>query len=96
MKKGSAKAVPAGKRTAAEKLQYVKKNWQLYVFFLLPALLLTIIFKYVPMGGVLIAFEDPNIVIKCKHTQTLDDPLISYKKRREPFYPPIKGRVFFI
>ncbi len=37
MKKGSAKAVPAGKRTAAEKLQYVKKNWQLYVFFLLPA-----------------------------------------------------------
>ena len=32
MKKGSAKAVPAGKRTAAEKLQYVKKNWQLYVF----------------------------------------------------------------
>lgn len=58
MKKGSAKAVPAGKRTAAEKLQYVKKNWQLYVFFLLPALLLTIIFKYVPMGGVLIAFED--------------------------------------
>ena len=39
MKKGSAKAVPAGKRTAAEKLQYVKKNWQLYVFFLLPALL---------------------------------------------------------
>ena len=51
-------SVPAGKRTAAEKLQYVKKNWQLYVFFLLPALLLTIIFKYVPMGGVLIAFED--------------------------------------
>ena len=26
MKKGSAKAVPAGKRTAAEKLQYVKKE----------------------------------------------------------------------
>ena len=57
MKKGSAKAIPAGKRTAAEKLQYVKKNWQLYVFFLLPALLLTIIFKYVPMGGVLIALR---------------------------------------
>lgn len=62
MKKGSAKAIPAGKRTAAEKLQYVKKNWQLYVFFLLPALLLTIIFKYVPMGGVLIAFEDYNVI----------------------------------
>ena len=40
----------------------MKKNWQLYVFFLLPALLLTIIFKYVPMGGVLIAFEDYNVI----------------------------------
>lgn len=40
------------------KLNYIKKNYQLYVFFLLPPLLLLIIFKYVPMGGVLIAFED--------------------------------------
>ena len=32
MKKGSAKAVPAGKRTAAEKLQYVKKNCCLHFF----------------------------------------------------------------
>ena len=62
MKKGSAKAVSTGKRTCAQKLQYVKKNWQLYVFFLMPALLLTIIFKYVPMGGVLIAFEDYNVI----------------------------------
>ena len=42
------------KRTARDKLIYVKKNWQLYLFFLMPALLLTIIFKYLPMGGVLI------------------------------------------
>ena len=28
---------------------YVKRHWQLYVFFLLPALLLTLIFKYIPM-----------------------------------------------
>ena len=62
MKKGSAKAASTGKRTCAQKLQYVKKNWQLYVFFLMPALLLTIIFKYVPMGGVLIAFEDYNVI----------------------------------
>lgn len=40
----------------AGKWKYVKKNWQLYLIFLLPALLLTIIFKYLPMGGVLIAF----------------------------------------
>lgn len=39
---------------------YVKRHWQLYVFFLLPALLLTLIFKYIPMGGVLIAFMDYN------------------------------------
>ena len=32
-------------------------HWRLYVFFLGPALLLTIIFKYLPMGGILIAFE---------------------------------------
>ena len=33
------------KQTPREKLKYVKKNWQLYVFFLLPGLLLTLIFK---------------------------------------------------
>lgn len=39
---------------------YVKQHWQLYVIFLLPALLLTLIFKYAPMGGILIAFQDYN------------------------------------
>ena len=39
-----------------------EKNWQLYVFFLLPGLLLTLIFKYGPMGGILIAFEDYNVI----------------------------------
>lgn len=48
-------------RTFREKLTYIKKNWQLYVIFLMPALLLTIIFKYIPMGGVLIAFKDYNV-----------------------------------
>jgi len=41
-------------------LLYLKQHWQLYVIFLLPALALTIIFKYIPMGGILIAFEDYN------------------------------------
>lgn len=41
-------------------LVYVVQHWQLYVFFLLPALALTIIFRYIPMGGVLIAFERYN------------------------------------
>ena len=54
-------AVPA-KQTVKQKLKYVKKNWQLYIFFLMPALLLTIVFKYIPMSGVLIAFEDYNVI----------------------------------
>ena len=39
---------------------YVKQHWELYVIFLLPALALTLIFKYIPMGGILIAFQDYN------------------------------------
>lgn len=41
-------------------LKYVRQHWQLYVVFLLPALLLTMIFRYLPMGGVLIAFQKYN------------------------------------
>lgn len=62
MKMQSAKAAPKVKRTYGEKLTYVKKNWQLYLIFLMPGLLLTIIFKYLPMGGILIAFEDFNVI----------------------------------
>ena len=50
-----------GKHTMKQKLLYVRKNWQLYVFFLMPALVFTIIFKYLPMGGILMAFEDYNV-----------------------------------
>ncbi len=46
------------KMSVSDKIRYVKTNWQLYVVFLLPALLLTVIFKYIPMGGVLLAFKD--------------------------------------
>ena len=38
----------------------MKKHWALYVIFLAPALVLTIIFRYIPMGGILIAFEKFN------------------------------------
>ncbi|MCR5778893.1 MAG: ABC transporter permease subunit [Lachnospiraceae bacterium] len=44
----------------AKTLVYVKKHWQLYLIFLMPALLLTIIFKYIPMGGIFIGFMDYN------------------------------------
>lgn len=39
---------------------YVRQHWQLYVLFIMPAFLMTIIFRYIPMGGVLIAFEEYN------------------------------------
>ena len=58
MKRMQNQAKPVSKRTWREKMTYMKKNWQLYLFFLMPGLLLTIIFKYLPMGGLLIAFED--------------------------------------
>ena len=41
-------------------LVYIVHHWQLYVFFLGPALILTIIFKYFPMGGIMIAFQKYN------------------------------------
>lgn len=56
MKRMQNQAKSASKRTWREKGTYVKKNWQLYLFFLMPGLLLTIIFKYLPMGGLLIAY----------------------------------------
>lgn len=43
-----------------KKLNYIKRNYQLYLLFTLPPLALLIIFKYIPIGGILIAFEDYN------------------------------------
>ncbi len=53
-------------KTSSEKnnrgntIAYIQRHWQLYCIFLLPALLLTIVFRYVPMGGILIAFQRYN------------------------------------
>ncbi len=55
------RAAKNGRRTVRQQLLYVRKNWQLYLFFLMPALVITIIFKYLPMGGILIAFKDYNV-----------------------------------
>jgi len=40
------------------KFRYIRNNWQLYVIFMLPAFALTVLFKYVPMGGILMAFQN--------------------------------------
>ena len=44
----------------SETIVYLRNNWLLYLFLLLP-LAYFIIFKYVPMYGVLIAFKDYNV-----------------------------------
>lgn len=43
-----------------KKVNYIRRNYQLYLLFTLPPLILLIIFKYIPIGGILIAFEDYN------------------------------------
>ncbi|RUT31866.1 sugar ABC transporter permease [Paenibacillus zeisoli] len=50
-------AVPKRESTARSKLAFIRKNYFLYVL-LAPALILTLIFKYVPMYGAIIAFKD--------------------------------------
>ena len=37
-----------------------RKDWELYLFLLLPIIYI-LIFKYVPMGGLVIAFEDYKV-----------------------------------
>lgn len=48
------------KSTFQKKVNYIRRNYQLYLLFTLPPLILLIIFKYIPIGGILIAFEDYN------------------------------------
>lgn len=44
-------------------LVYVRQHWQLYLIFMLPAFVLTIVFRYLPMGGILIAFTEYNPIL---------------------------------
>ena len=44
-------------------LVYMRQHWQLYLIFMLPALALTIVFRYLPMGGILIAFTEYNPIL---------------------------------
>ncbi|MGI6672282.1 MAG: ABC transporter permease [Christensenellales bacterium] len=44
----------------APRLVYYKQRWQMY-FMLLPLVMLYVIFRYIPMGGLVICFQDYNI-----------------------------------
>ena len=53
--------VPKGGNTKLHNsLVYIRQHWQLYAFFIMPAFVLTIVFRYIPMGGIAIAFMDYN------------------------------------
>jgi len=60
----NASAPPVEKSGGSSKIHstlvYVRQHWQLYVIFMLPAFLLTVIFRYLPMGGIMIAFTEYN------------------------------------
>lgn len=51
----------------AKKLRYMKENYQLYLF-VLPAIVLLIIFKYIPMYGAIIAFKDFSPLLGILHS----------------------------
>ena len=53
--------VPKGGNTKLHNsLVYIRQHWQLYALFIMPAFVLTIVFRYIPMGGIAIAFMDYN------------------------------------
>ncbi len=56
----NASAVREGGSTLHNTMVYLRQHWQLYVLFMLPAFALTVIFRYIPMGGILIAFTEYN------------------------------------
>ncbi|WP_223702544.1 ABC transporter permease [Sutcliffiella deserti] len=52
--------VPKTVKRKQSRVSYIKKNWVLYLF-LTPALLSVFIFNYIPMYGVLIAFQNFSV-----------------------------------
>ena len=54
MKKNKAPAVMLGQKPLKQR---ILGNWQLYLMLLVPVVL-TIIYKYIPMYGIQIAFRD--------------------------------------
>ena len=57
---GNSTAGAASSSKLHNALVYFRQHWQLYLIFMLPAFALTIIFRYIPMGGVAIAFMEYN------------------------------------
>ncbi|MBM7566037.1 ABC transporter permease [Paenibacillus sacheonensis] len=60
----------------------MRRSWELYLLVLLPVLYL-IIFQYIPMFGVIIAFKDFNII-----KGILGSPWVGFKHFNELFHSP--------
>lgn len=54
------RAPKAARRTTQQKIKYVKRNYDLY-FLVIPALVYILIFNYLPLGGITIAFQKYNM-----------------------------------
>lgn len=57
---GLAVRTPRHRRTLNQKIRYIKRNYDLY-FLVVPALIYILIFNYLPLGGIAIAFKDYNM-----------------------------------
>ena len=78
----------------AKYLSYLKRNWWLYVF-VIPTIVWYIVFHYVPMGGIVIAFKRYNGVKTIweskwvglkwfKSFRVLREPLVSSRMWHSP------------
>lgn len=61
MKSGSEKKLNKWKTNNEAETVVCQEKLAIVCIFLMPALVVTIIFKYLPMGGILMAFEDYNV-----------------------------------
>ncbi|WP_274365844.1 ABC transporter permease [Paenibacillus thermotolerans] len=84
MEKGTNKTEPAGKKSHPV-IKSLKNHWELYLL-LLPPVLYLIIFKYIPMGGVMIAFKNYNVV-----QGILGSPWVGFKHFETFFASPNFG-----
>lgn len=57
---GSMLATPKSHKRKSSMLVYLQGNWVLYAFLVLP-IIYFIVFKYVPMAGIVVAFKDYNV-----------------------------------
>ena len=62
-------AVKSGGGKWHNTLVYLRQHWQQYVLFMLPAFALTVIFRYIPMGGIMIAFTEYNPIRGILHSE---------------------------